>query len=83
MRLVDNAKTYVEQISKILDVDNLDLVFNSHWLNNLKINDLVHLTSLYTVARMIERDDFSKRFSSKNRFQFMSFYIHYFKVMIL
>ena len=64
MRL-NNAKTYVEQISKILDVDNLELVFNSHWLNNLKINDLVHLTSLYTVARMIERDDFSKRFSSK------------------
>ena len=61
----NNAKTYVEQISKILDVNNLDLVFNSHWLNNLKINDLVHLTSLYTVARMIERDDFSKRFSSK------------------
>ena len=61
----NNAKTYVEQISKILDVNNLDLVFNSHWLNNLKINDLVHLTSLYTVARMIERDDFSKRLSSK------------------
>ena len=60
----DNAKTYVDQISKILDVANLELVFNSHWLNNLKINDLVHLTSLYTVARMIERDDFSKRFSS-------------------
>ena len=60
----DNAKTYVEQISKILNVENLELVFNSHWLNNLKINDLVHLTSLYTVARMIERDDFSKRFSS-------------------
>ena len=60
----DNAKTYVEQISKILNVENLELVFNSHWLNNLKINDLVHLTSLYTVARMIERDDFSKRFIS-------------------
>ena len=60
----DNAKTYVEQIAKILDVKNLELVFNSHWLNNLKINDLVHLTSLYTVARMIERDDFAKRFSS-------------------
>ena len=60
----DNAKTYVEQISKILNVQNLELVFNSHWLNNLKINDLVHLTSLYTVARMIERDDFSKRFNS-------------------
>ena len=60
----DNAKTYVEQISKILNVENLELVFNSHWLNNLKINDLVHLTSLYTVARMIERDDFSKRFNS-------------------
>ena len=60
----DNAKTYVEQISKILNVDSLELVFNSHWLNNLKITDLVHLTSLYTVARMIERDDFSKRFNS-------------------
>lgn len=62
--VIENAKTYVEQISKILDVENLELVFNSKWLNKLKINDLVHLTSLYTVARMIERDDFSKRFSS-------------------
>ena len=52
------------KISKILDVANLELVYNSRWLGNLKINDLVHLTSLYTVARMIERDDFSKRFSS-------------------
>ena len=60
----NNAKTYVEQVTKILNIQNLELVFNSHWLNNLKINDLVHLTSLYTVARMIERDDFSKRFSS-------------------
>ena len=58
-----NAKTYVDQISKILDIDKVELVFNSRWLGNLKINDLVHLTSLYTVARMIERDDFSKRFN--------------------
>ena len=62
--VIENAKTYVEQISKILDVANLELVYNSRWLANLKINDLVYLTSLYTVARMIERDDFSKRFSS-------------------
>ena len=63
--VIENAKTYVDQISKILDVANLELVYNSRWLGNLKINDLVYLTSLYTVARMIERDDFSKRFSSK------------------
>ena len=62
--VIENAKTYVDQISKILDVANLELVYNSRWLGNLKINDLVYLTSLYTVARMIERDDFSKRFSS-------------------
>ena len=63
--VIENAKTYVDQIAKILDVANLELVYNSRWLGNLKINDLVYLTSLYTVARMIERDDFSKRFSSK------------------
>lgn len=62
--VIENAKTYVDQISKILDVANLELVYNSRWLGNLKITDLVYLTSLYTVARMIERDDFSKRFSS-------------------
>ena len=62
--VIENAKTYVDQIAKILDVANLELVYNSRWLGNLKINDLVYLTSLYTVARMIERDDFSKRFSS-------------------
>ena len=62
--VIENAKTYVDQISKILDVANLELVYNSRWLGKLKINDLVYLTSLYTVARMIERDDFSKRFSS-------------------
>ena len=61
----DNAKTYVEQAKVILDIDRLKIKYNSEWLNRMNFNDVVKLTSSYTVARMLERDDFTKRFQSE------------------
>jgi len=60
-----NAESYVEQSKVILDIDKLKIVYNSDWLNNLNFNDVVKLASSYTVARMLERDDFTKRFQSE------------------
>ncbi|MEC9050739.1 MAG: tyrosine--tRNA ligase [Candidatus Neomarinimicrobiota bacterium] len=60
-----NAKSYVEQAKVILDIDKLKIFYNSDWLNNMNFNDVVKLASSYTVARMLERDDFTKRFQSE------------------
>jgi len=59
-----NAKTYQEQVFKILDPELTDVGFNSKWLNDLGAAGIVELTTTYTVARMLERDDFEKRFKS-------------------
>ena len=61
----DNAKTYVEQAKVILDIDRLKIKYNSEWLSRMNFNDVVKLASSYTVARMLERDDFTKRFQSE------------------
>jgi tyrosyl-tRNA synthetase len=58
----ENAKTYERQIFKILDPARTTLEFNSRWMNAMTAEQLVHLTARYTVARMLERDDFHKRF---------------------
>ena len=60
-----NAESYVDQSKVILDIDKLKIVYNSDWLNNMNFNDVVKLASSYTVARMLERDDFTKRFQSE------------------
>ena len=60
-----NAESYVEQSKVILDIDKLKIVYNSDWLNEMNFNDVVKLASSYTVARMLERDDFTKRFQSE------------------
>ena len=57
-----NAQTYQEQAFKILDRDKTEIVFNSSWLDELGSSGLVALTTQYNVARMLERDDFDKRF---------------------
>ncbi|MHB1420797.1 MAG: tyrosine--tRNA ligase [Bacillota bacterium] len=57
-----NAETYKEQIFKILDPNRTRLTFNSQWLAPLTFADVIQLSAKYTVARMLERDDFSKRF---------------------
>ena len=60
-----NAESYVEQSKVILDINKLKIVYNSDWLNKMNFNDVVKLASSYTVARMLERDDFTKRFQSE------------------
>lgn len=57
----ENSKTYVEQAFKILDPNQTVIKFNSEWLSALTFEDIINLTSRYTVARMLERDDFNKR----------------------
>ncbi|MDQ2695441.1 MAG: tyrosine--tRNA ligase [Pseudomonadota bacterium] len=61
--VMDNARTYEEQIYKLLEPEKTLILFNSRWLNALAPADLIQLASRYTVARMLERDDFSKRFA--------------------
>lgn len=59
-----NALTYQKQVSKILDPSKTQIMFNSEWMNKLNPADIIRLASTYTVARMLERDDFHKRFTS-------------------
>ncbi len=61
----ENALTYQQQIFKILDKDKTTIAFNSTWMNKMSSADMIDLASRYTVARMLERDDFSKRFGSQ------------------
>ncbi len=58
----ENAKSYAEQVFKILDKEKTEIVFNSHWLTDLGAAGMLKLAASHTVARMLERDDFSKRF---------------------
>jgi len=60
-----NAESYIEQSKVILDVNTLKVIFNSTWLNKMNFEDVIKMSSKYTVARMIERDDFTKRFESE------------------
>ena len=62
--VVANAKTYEEQVFKILDPQKTKLMFNSKWLNELGAAGIVELTSTFAVARMLERDDFEKRYKN-------------------
>ncbi|MDE2339248.1 MAG: tyrosine--tRNA ligase [Gammaproteobacteria bacterium] len=59
-----NARTYEQQVFKILDPERTRVEFNSRWLSSLSAADFVRLTAQYTVARMLERDDFAKRYKS-------------------
>ncbi len=59
-----NAVTYQEQVFKILDPEKTEVVFNSHWMNDMSSADMIRLASNHTVARMLERDDFHKRYSN-------------------
>ena len=60
-----NAETYKEQVFKILDPEKTEVVFNSTWMGQMSAAGLIALASRYTVARMLERDDFHKRFSGQ------------------
>jgi tyrosyl-tRNA synthetase len=60
--VLENAETYKDQIFKILDADKTEIVFNSSWMENKNAASMIQLASKMTVARMLERDDFSKRY---------------------
>jgi tyrosyl-tRNA synthetase len=60
-----NAKTYQDQVFKILDRKQTEVLYNSHWLKKLTIEDVIRLAGKYTVARMLERDDFMNRFEKE------------------
>lgn len=57
----ENSKTYQTQVFKILDPQKTKILYNSHWCSEMKFEDVLVLTSKYTVSRMLERDDFTKR----------------------
>jgi len=61
-----NAKTYQDQVKKILDPARTIIRFNSEWMDNMVVSDFIKLTSIQTVARMLERDDFKKRFQAQH-----------------
>jgi len=62
--VIENAKTYEQQIFKILDPEKTLVMFNSSWMNEMGAADLIQLAARHTVARMLERDDFHKRYSA-------------------
>lgn len=64
-QVAQNAKTYAEQVFKILDPARTRVVFNSAWMAKLSASDLIGLAAQYTVTRMMERDDFTKRFAAQ------------------
>ncbi|MBE3556549.1 MAG: tyrosine--tRNA ligase [Firmicutes bacterium] len=61
-QIAENAKSYADQVFRILDPARTTLHYNSSWLSPLTLGDVLEITATYTVARMLERDDFSKRF---------------------
>ena len=71
--IAKNAKTYEEQVFKILDKDKTKIVFNSDWLGKLTSFEMMELSSKGTVAGMLERDDFSKRYKSGNSISIYEF----------
>ncbi len=60
-----NAESYVDQAEAILDITKLKIVYNSSWLNSMNFSEVIKLASKYTVARMLERDDFTKRYKAE------------------
>jgi tyrosyl-tRNA synthetase len=72
-QLVENAKTYTDQAFKILDRENTVIEFNSRWLAKLNFAEVLELAATQTVARMLERDDFEKRFKSNRPISLLEF----------
>lgn len=64
-QVLQNAQTYAEQVFKILDKDKTTVMFNSNWFGNMNAGDMIALASQVTVSRMLERDDFAKRYANQ------------------
>lgn len=63
-QVLENAKSYTDQVFKILDKNKTEVVFNSTWMEKISSSEMIKLAATYTVARMLERDDFSKRYKN-------------------
>lgn len=68
-----NAATYVEQAGKVLNMERAELVRNSDWLGPLRMDEVLRLTAVTTVARMLERDDFAKRYATQEPISMVEF----------
>jgi tyrosyl-tRNA synthetase len=68
-----NAETYAQQVARILDVNRVRVEYNSTWLAPLDLANILELTGTYTVARMLERDDFAKRYTEQRPISVMEF----------
>lgn len=75
-QVLANAKTYEEQIFKVLDKEKTIVRFNSEWLAKLNFEDVIKLAATITVARMLEREDFKKRYEGQCQYQYMSSSTH-------
>lgn len=73
-QVLENAKTYEEQILKVLDKEKTEIVFNSKWLSKLSFEEAISLASTTTVARMLEREDFKKRYESQTPISLHEFF---------
>lgn len=71
--VAEHAKTYQEQIFKILDKDKTEVFFNSTWFDKMNFRKVIELSSKYTVARMLERDDFSNRYKNGKSISIVEF----------
>src|SRR3989475_4409218 len=71
-----NAKTYERQIYKILDPERTIIDFNSRWMNRMTAEQLIHLSAHYSMARMLERDDFQKRYRDQKPISIPEFLYH-------
>ncbi len=71
--VVENAQTYAEQISALLDLSKIKIEYNSKWCSKMGFEDVLELASQYTVARMLERDDFEKRYKSNQPISILEF----------
>ncbi|MEK7332655.1 MAG: tyrosine--tRNA ligase [Nitrospirota bacterium] len=72
--VLKNAETYKKQVFKILEPEKTKVVFNSDWLSKMSVMDIVKLGSMQTVARMLEREDFKKRFENQQDITILEFY---------
>ena len=61
----ENSKTYIDQVSKIINIDKTRIVYNSNWLNNINLGKVISLSSKFTLAQFLERDDFNKRYKNE------------------
>jgi len=71
--VLENAKTYQRQVFKILDPKKTRILYNSRWLAKMEFSEILELTSKYTVARMLERDDFTMRYKSQKPITILEF----------